>query len=212
MFSDDNYDWVQVKRELDFATKQIDFTELLPELSFIETIKNTKAQKIEDVIWSSLIPEMGELCTDNIENKAASELAHIALAWALLHEIQHIKLQRKGTASDLNDQQGCHNEEFICDKFAFDYLISEISNYANCEPGTDEYRIILKRELGIMFALFSMIVSNKDNWNETKTHPKLQDRLSRIEQCLSTEEAKHISKNMFLVLQGNNGWSSCPCT
>lgn len=210
IYTDPNYDLNRMKNELDAASSSVNFKELGTVLEFVEQVKNTKATTVQDIEWSHNIPMIGTLPADCIESKAASELAHLALSWALLHEIQHLIRQQNGTSSDIRNKAECHQEEFECDEYAFDYLISDISHYVNSDIDTDEYKIIKKRELGIVFALFSMVIAKKGDWGETDTHPDLQSRVNKIIAKLSTIEAKNISKNMFLVLQENDGWENCP--
>jgi len=54
------------------------------------------------------------------QGRAASELATIAVAWALLHELRHIRHQREGTGADpySDDEMAKHDEELSCDAFA----------------------------------------------------------------------------------------------
>lgn len=59
------------------------------------------------------------------QGRAASELATIAVAWALLHELRHIRHQREGTGADpySDDEMAKHDEELSCDAFAATFLL-----------------------------------------------------------------------------------------
>uniref|UniRef100_A0A973W6R2 Uncharacterized protein n=1 Tax=Bradyrhizobium septentrionale TaxID=1404411 RepID=A0A973W6R2_9BRAD len=62
------------------------------------------------------------------QSRAAGELATIAVAWALLHEVRHIRHQREGTGAAPygSDATEKHREEFSCDEFATAFLLEQI--------------------------------------------------------------------------------------
>ncbi len=66
------------------------------------------------------VAEPGNYADRNInpQSRAAGEIATISTAWALLHEVQHIKHQQSGTGANQSDPTQQRLEEFSCDKFA----------------------------------------------------------------------------------------------
>lgn len=113
--------------------------------------------------------------------RAASELATIAVAWALLHELRHIRHQREGTGADPQDSdtKARHDEEFSCDEFSTTFLLEQIDAYCS---GTGESAELVrrKRQLGIYFGLFAVALLAKDKWGASKSHPAVQSRISAV--------------------------------
>ncbi|WP_187829423.1 phage exclusion protein Lit family protein [Labrys sp. KNU-23] len=114
------------------------------------------------------------------QGRAASELATIAVAWALLHELRHIRHQREGTGADpFGDSEPKHREEFSCDEFATTFLLERADECAAAEQVNVEH-IRRKRQLGIYFGLFAVALLAKDKWRASESHPSVQARIDAV--------------------------------
>ena len=132
------------------------------------------------------IPEPGTFPTDP-EARAPAELAIFCSGWALLHEFKHIQHRQDGTSAPYEaSADEVRSEEFSCDEFATEYILSTVSKYA-AESSDPEDKVHFKRALGIYFALFTMTIIAKDRWSETDTHPSLQARISNIRKHMGPE-------------------------
>ena len=72
------------------------------------------------------------MASSDSQGRATVELATIAAAWALLHELRHIRHQRERTgASPFSDDRNAkHREELSCDAFATRFLLDQADNYS----------------------------------------------------------------------------------
>lgn len=136
--------------------------------------------------------------------RAAAELATIAVAWALLHEVRHIRHQREGTGADLlgDETVAKHREELSCDEFATTFLLEGIPAYAE-RTGEPIDLVRQKRQLGIYFGLFALAMLTKDNWGASKTHPSVQTRINCVRTLMTahkSEMAAAIAHVAFAVL------------
>ena len=116
------------------------------------------------------------------ETQATAEIATIALGWALLHEMHHLKHQQEGTAAPQEaPPEDRHAEELSCDEFATRFILERVNEYAELKHQSAAM-IAQKREIGIYFAAFAMTLICKNNWYQTDTHPALQVRIDAIMQ------------------------------
>lgn len=141
--------------------------------------------------------------------RAVAELATIATGWALLHEVRHIQHQQHGTGADPHgdDQAAFHKEEMSCDFFATAFLLDRIQDYSD-NTSSDVKAVRRKRELGIYFALFTLVLLARPKWTSTRTHPSVQDRLDAVMAQLGHERdeiAEAIAHTAFAALR-----SLCP--
>jgi len=139
------------------------------------------------------------------EARAAAELATIATGWALLHEVRHIQHQQHGTGADPHgdNQAEFHKEEMSCDSFATAFLLDKIQNYSE-NTSSDVKAVRRKRELGIYFAMFTLVLLARPNWTSTQTHPSVQDRLDAVMAQLGHEHdeiAEAIAHTAFAALR-----------
>ncbi|WP_369721320.1 phage exclusion protein Lit family protein [Bradyrhizobium sp. LLZ17] len=136
------------------------------------------------------VAEPGQYPDANIDpqGRAASELATIAVAWALLHELRHIRHQREGTGADPHseDKSAKHAEELSCDAFATTFLLEQIDLYAT---GQSADLVRQKRQLGIYFGLFAVTLLAKDKWGESKTHPAVQVRIDAVRTLMADQKS-----------------------
>lgn len=128
------------------------------------------------------VPEPGKYCDvmEDVEARAAGELATIATGWAFLHELRHIQHQQDGTSATFDapsaDQ---HAEELSCDEFATTFIMEFVAKYAD-QYGDAEDKVRQKRELGVYFALFAMTLIAADQWGSSETHPAMQIRIEQV--------------------------------
>lgn len=146
------------------------------------------------------------------QERAAAELATVALGWALLHEVRHIQHQQAGTSADPHgiDPQPARNEELSCDAFATEFLLENIQKYAQMKS-EDALLVRRKRETGIYFALFTLTLLTKDNWGASKTHPAVQDRIDAVVTLMGAQHdeiAKAIAHTAFAALR--TLWPTAP--
>ena len=160
------------------------------------------------------VPEPGTFPDGAIfpQERAAAELANIALGWALLHEVRHIQHQQAGTGADpyAIDTQPAHQEEVSCDAFATVFLLEHIQQYAQIKS-EDAVLVRRKRETGIYFALFTLTLLAKDNWGASKTHPAVQDRIDAVDAMMGEEQdeiAKAVAHKAFAALR--TLWPTAP--
>ena len=158
------------------------------------------------------VAEPGNYADPNTDpqSRAAGEIATIATAWALLHEVQHIKHQQSGTGAIQSDPTQQHLEELSCDKFATEFLLEGAETYAKSQK-VDVGLVNQKRRLGIYFALFTLTILAKDKWEETKTHPAVQDRIDAVCSIMSSnrsEIADAMAHTSFAVLRTH--WPNAP--
>lgn len=132
------------------------------------------------------LPEPGSLPSDP-QLRAPAELAMFAAGWAMLHEVRHLKHQQEGTSTaDGDAPKFFRAEELSCDRFAAEYLIVTVEQYASAHS-VDQTKVRMKRALGIYFGIFALIVLGHPNWNETTSHPSVSDRLREMRSILSTD-------------------------
>lgn len=146
------------------------------------------------------------------EGRAAAELATIAVAWALLHELRHIRHQRDGTGANPSEEnkETNHHEEFSCDEFATEFLLERADEYATSQDADVEL-VIRKRQLGIYFAMFAITLLAKDKWDASDTHPSVQARIDAVREQMKdkkSEVAAGIAHAAFAVL--DQQWSGVP--
>ena len=163
------------------------FKELIA--SFEATIAN---QQADEYPLPHGIPKPGVLPNkvDDQQGRVVAELAIIALGWAFLHEIRHIRHQREGTSAGKFSTPECkRNEEFSCDEFATKFLLEKMADYsAGC--GDDLSLVRRKRELGIYLALFSLTLLSKNKWEESDSHPSVQKRINAVCKIMSHDRDK----------------------
>ena len=160
------------------------------------------------------IPEPGTLPDENVDPqaRAASELAIIAVAWALLHEVRHIRHQHEGTsASELgNTQEARHCEEFSCDEFATRFILEHVERYSN-ESGDDLVLVRRKREMAIYFALFAMTLLSEDCWATSETHPSVQARIDSVCNVIGDDRDEMAHANAYAAfLTLRELWPAAP--
>ncbi len=160
------------------------------------------------------VPEPGTLPDKDRDpqGRAASELSIIAVAWALLHEVRHIRHQREGTSASVHGdtREARQHEEFSCDEFATRFILEHVQRYSD-ESGYDPVLVRRKREMSIYFALFALTLLAKDSWAASDTHPSVQDRIDAVCGLMGNDRdelAEAIAHTAFATLR--TLWPSAP--
>ena len=160
----------------------------------------------ESVIFPEGIPEPGTLvdASSETETRAAGELAILAVGWALLHEVKHIQHQQDGSSAPLDAKpEDCHSEEHSCDSFATSFLLDTVDIYAE-EHNVRPALVRQKRQSGIYFALFAMTLMSRNKWEQSDSHPALQERIDRVAKACrgeGSDVAAAIAHLAFLSLR-----------
>lgn len=160
------------------------------------------------------VPEPGTLLDKNEDpqGRATSELSIIAVAWALLHEVRHIRHQREATSASVHGdtQEAQHGEEFSCDEFATRFILEHAQRYSD-ENNDDLVLVRRKRETAIYFALFTLTLLAKNSWSASDTHPSVQDRIDAVCGLMGNDRdelAEAIAHTAFATLR--TLWPSAP--
>lgn len=157
---------------------KVDLTHFKELIAAFEEVISSDDLELEPL--PSGVPEPGQYPDKQFapQARAASELATIAVSWALLHELRHIRHQREGTGADPQggDARSKHDEEFSCDAFGTVFLLEQIDLYCR-RAGEPSDLVRQKRQLGIYFGLFAVALLAKDKWGASESHPAIQSRI-----------------------------------
>ena len=156
------------------------------------------------------IPDPGILPDgkESPETRATAELAIFATGWALLHEVRHLQHQQEATGAAPGDSpKRRRQEELSCDLYATRFLLDRVGEYATAtaEPVA---KVRQKREIGIYFALFAMVMIGADHWRETDTHPAMEKRIAEVIRKMNadgTRPADCVALMAFVAL-----WTAFP--
>lgn len=143
-----------------------------------------QVETIGQFYWPPNVPEPGHTLKTKLD-KAAYDLNCMALAFILLHEMQHIMFAR-----DNNAPADPHIAEHACDRFARDFMTKRIDAYA-ASSGYPCDKVVSKRAMGMALAMFVMLVlTPRDRWAAgNETHPPIVSRLSTLFGGLNLLEA-----------------------
>lgn len=188
LLSDCSYEDTKQKDTATLSNKQC-------EMLFIETSKYIKNLLNESTLsefeWPSDIIIRPQDHIDSIYDTMAEHIAVIALAYILLHEINHCL--EKHQIEGIPDFK--RKEEIDCDKFALYFILDKIEEYHK-QTNEDSQKVIFKRLLGIIIGFFFIaeVSHRKDD-----SYPDLRERLFII-----LEEAEKIIK-----YNNSHFWISC---
>lgn len=145
----------------------------------------SQAQKLRDLDedeWPRDVPlpeNHGTL--SDAQDIAAYDLVCISAAYIFLHEFQHARFSDEDRPDDPIE------EERACDRFAQEYLLGKVADYAK-QTGEPAEKVLGKRALGIAVAKFLILeVTPDDRWPESETHPSVGERVALFLQSLNTE-------------------------
>ena len=152
-----------------------------------------KEKNLEAISLPIGIPDPGMLPDGkkNPEMRTAAELAIFATGWALLHEVRHLQHQQEGTGAAWGDPpEKLREEELSCDLYATQFLLDKVDKYAtDVHKPVDKVR--QKREIGIYFALFAMVLIGADRWHETDTHPGMEQRIAKVMEGMNADGTRY---------------------
>jgi hypothetical protein len=133
-----------------------------------------KAEDPASVLWPEDVPPPGTE-TFSIPDKAAYDLICIATAYIFLHEVKHLAF-----AQDENGPESLIAEEMACDRFAKDFLLSDVPAFSRMieKPAGEA---LAKRLAGIAIAVFVVLENTPpERWGGSGTHPPIAERLKGI--------------------------------
>lgn len=94
--------------------------------SILDAVKDlSTAFHEDDFEWPVAIPDPEKGRPSDSERAAVYDLTCMATAYVFLHELKHVIFSAEGNASE--DPK---DEEYLCDQFAKDMMISKIDQYA----------------------------------------------------------------------------------
>lgn len=133
-----------------------------------------KKSNLNEFMWpESLIKPEEPYCNLTMKNLAARELALIALAYVVLHEINHCI--QKHTCVGVADL--LRQEELDCDQFALDFITNDINVYVKSSH-EDTNLVKQKRLLGVLVGF--LFIAESTGPKESEFYPDLRYRLNII--------------------------------
>ena len=135
-------------------------------------------EQAEHFTWPAAVATPEEKNFDRVR-QAAHDLALFARAFAVLHEMKHF-MYKQEYPEKTTGRPNEHDEEILCDKFAADFLIGEIDEYA---PGHNwsSADVLRKRAMGMAVSAFVLLERTpSDRWCGSESHPSLATRLDQI--------------------------------
>jgi hypothetical protein len=148
------------------------------------------------VPWPDSLPKPGTFpdATNDVQMRAAAELAIFASGWALLHEVRHIQYQQDGTSSGAyGTKEELHAEEFSCDAYAAGFILEQVEQYAVSE-GEDASKVSQKREMGLFHAMFALSMLTIERWGDSESHPNTLSRILNVLNIIDKAEEKQSFK------------------
>jgi hypothetical protein len=131
------------------------------------------AERTADIDWPADVPEptADREGLGNAQHMAAFDLVALALAFALLHEFQHVRYFADNSAPSTLPE-----EEIACDTWARDFMTSGLAAYATAH-GHSYAQVHQKRAMGI--ALAAVIVHAIAHWGN-RQYPPIAWRLTAM--------------------------------
>lgn len=133
-----------------------------------------EANSVDGITWPPGIPKPDDGKPSDVNGSMAFDLLCMASAYCFLHELRHVQLRNLG--SELNPIQ----EEHECDKYARDFLLEKIEEYAR-QSGYD--LTLLKNKRGMAIALASillLVVTPESHWQGSASHPSVVSRIQEL--------------------------------
>jgi hypothetical protein len=156
------------------------------------------ATSTDEIVWPPDVPKPSP-DRDGLsdQEKVAFDLTTLALAFALLHEISHVRLLvEKAQPDTLAD------EELACDVWAREFMTAKLSSYAE-ERGHNYEEVSQKRAmaLGLAVTIISAITPTAEQWGNS-VYPPLADRTEAIIANFNLPEDSHFYLVMACLLVG----------
>jgi hypothetical protein len=130
--------------------------------------------------WPSDIPKSDQVAVGAV-SEVVRDIAHIAWAVMMLHEISHAHIGATGRKPDSGMQ-----EERLCDAFSISMILDHVADYA-APIKKDVAAIRVLRSMGIMTGIFAISILGKDN---DGIHPPARERLQRLFDAVGSQPAK----------------------
>lgn len=135
------------------------------------------AEQTSDISWPVDVPEptADRESLGDVQHKAAFDLVSLGLAFALLHEFQHVIFcAEKSAPSTLPE------EEIACDTYARDFMTSGADAYAK-EHGHKFAEVQQKRAMGIALAavIIHAMTPTHAHWGN-RQYPPIAERLTAM--------------------------------
>lgn len=125
----------------------------------------------DDFTWPPDIPEPDNGRPEDTERAAVYDLTSMATAYVFLHELKHVIFSSEGDAPE--DPK---DEEYRCDSFAKEMMVSKIRQYAE-SSGYPEDQVRMKRMMGIALAsTFILFATGKKRFAGSDSHPPVHGR------------------------------------
>ena len=135
------------------------------------------AEQTADISWPPDVPKptADRDGLSNSQHKATYDLVALALAFALLHEFQHVMY-----CADSSAPSTLPEEEIACDIWARDFMTSGLAAYAK-EHGHSYAQVQQKRAMGIAFAavIIHAMTPTYAHWGN-RQYPPIAERLTAM--------------------------------
>lgn len=135
------------------------------------------AEQTADIDWPSDVPQptADRKRLGNAQHMSAFDLVALALAFALLHEFQHVKY-----CADNSAPATLPEEEIACDTWARDFMTSGLAAYAK-DNGHSYAQVHQKRAMGIALAavIIHAMTPTHAHWGN-RQYPPIADRLTAM--------------------------------
>jgi len=147
------------------------------------TINELKdAESITGITWPSGIPKPDDGKPSDVNGSMVFDLLCMASAYCFLHELRHVQLR------NLGDNLDPIQEEHECDKYARNFLIEKIEDYAQ-QSGYD--LTLLKNKRGMAIALASillLVVTPESHWQGSTSHPSVVSRIQELVNAIGVSD------------------------
>ncbi len=142
--------------------------------TILDSVKELNAAFHEDDFeWPVDVPEPEKGRPSDVERAAVYDLTCMATAYVFLHELKHVVFYVDGNAP--GDSKV---EEYQCDQFAKEMMISKVDRYA-ATSGYPEEKVRMKRMMGIALAsAFILFTTGKGQFAGSDSHPPIHGRWS----------------------------------
>lgn len=135
------------------------------------------AEQTADITWPADVPEptSDRESLGDVQHMAAFDLVAFALAFALLHEFQHVMF-----CADKSAPSTLPEEEIACDTYARDFMTSGLAAYAKAH-GHDFAEVQQKRATGIALAsvIIHAMTPTHAHWGN-RQYPPIAERLTAM--------------------------------
>ena len=137
---------------------------------------------VEEFTWPESIPKPYAGKPKDMDGSMVFDLICMSGAYCFLHELQHIKFKKD--EADLNALE----EELACDLFAREFLLSRVEDYSNLSGHRTDL-VLSKRAMSIAMSAFLLfVITPKDKWCDTDTHPRIKDRIYALTSYLNIND------------------------